>query len=149
MIRVIALCVLVTLLCPCSLAIAKEPGPGPDARTSLLIAEAHHFRAMCGDSLWPGWSAARIPILVIEEDREYAIDFPKPLPHFDPIGVDSILHMKIQAEKRTHDGGLCAALDVEGIQAVVAGSPEETGFEGARWVLRIDHDMFHVFHTLV
>jgi hypothetical protein len=146
-IRSIVSCMLLTSLCNCPGAIAKEVPGGPDAGTSILIAEAQHLRAICGDSLWPGWSTIRIPILLISEDCEYAIDFPTPLPHFTLLGADSVLHVKIQTGRRTHDKDLCAALDVEGIQAVVAGSPEETGFEGARWVLRIVHEMFHVFQN--
>jgi hypothetical protein len=131
-----------------SWSFANESRSPLDIHIAILIAEAQHLRANCGDTVWPGWSPEKIPILLVTEDYEYAIDFPKPLKEFTPIGADSVLHVMLQKGRRTHNKDLCAAFDVEGVQSVVVGSPEEAGFDGARWVLRVIHEMFHVFQNV-
>jgi hypothetical protein len=116
-----------------------------DTKEAVLVAEAQHLCKQCGDMVWPGLSSERAPILLVSGEYEYAIGFPEHFADFIDIGDDTIANARVQLGNRTHEKNLCAAFDVSGVHAVVVGSPEETGFDGAQWILKVVHEMFHVF----
>ena len=116
-------------------------------RDAALIAEAYHLRHSLADKLWPGWSEITVPFLYITADYEYAIDFRKPLSGFLPLGKDALILRPVQVRKRTLPPNLAASFPIEGISAVVIGTPETLEKSPGGWVLTSGHEMFHVLQA--
>jgi len=111
-----------------------------------LIAEAYHLQKSLGGRLWMGWAETQIPILYVTRDFEYALGFPENAKGFQSLNSNDILPgVKIQVRQRVLEPTLAAARDVDGVNAVVIGSPANLGKSPSRWVLIAVHEMFHVW----
>ncbi len=52
------------------------------------VAEAFHLRSTFGDSLWPGWAAAAIPVVLYNRDRAFLIGISNPEPGWRTVPQD-------------------------------------------------------------
>jgi len=73
--------------------------------------------------------------------------FPKELKGFAQIGMQPRLRTLVQARRRSFPLNISATLDIEGIAAVVFGTPTATGKNPVRWQLTVQHEIFHVFQA--
>ncbi len=129
-----------------ALAAASEsavPVPG-----SVLIAEAFHLVETLGDGVWPGFARTNAPVLYVVGEREYAIGFPRPLSGFEAMAGTTVAGRSVQVAPRTHAPDLGAGSEVQGVPAVVIGTPEANGWSPTQWALKASHEMFHVFQGL-
>lgn len=118
-----------------------------DGANATLLAEAMYLRKTFGDKIWPGFGGSVIPIVVITEKNEFAINFPKKLERFASIGIDPILGTEIQVGERLHSTNLVASFQLQGIDAVVIGAPALIERNGAKWIITVIHESFHVFQS--
>ncbi|MFN2532508.1 MAG: TlpA disulfide reductase family protein [Pyrinomonadaceae bacterium] len=123
---------------------AQQPAsaqlPGPDA---VRIAEAFNLWRSLGEKIWPGWTKVSMPLLYITADYEYAIGFPKTMAGFRPLEQSSF-DKTVQVRQRVLDPNLSASFPIDGIQAVVIGTPAALEKSSAEWTLTASHEMFHV-----
>jgi hypothetical protein len=117
------------------------------AREKVLIAEAYSLWSAVADEIWPGASALKAPFVYVGEHHEYAIGFPGALMGFRQAGDSLPDQRSIQVRKRTLDRDLSASFPLEGIPAVVMGSPKALGKSLGNWVITAGHEMFHVFQA--
>jgi hypothetical protein len=114
---------------------------------AAAIEELYHLWSAEADSVWIGASKTKIPVLYIKSDTEYAIGFPEKVLGFVPVSGPSELHRSVQARPRILATDLSASFPVEGVAAVVIGSPELLKKSPEDWVLVAAHEMFHVFQA--
>jgi hypothetical protein len=119
------------------------PAPGP-----ALIAEALHLVETLGDGAWPGFGRTNAPVLYIAGEHEYAVGFPRPLEGFEAVAGAMIAGRSVQEARRAHEPNLAAAFPVQGVDAVVIGTPDALGWSSTQWTLKASHEMFHVFQHL-
>jgi hypothetical protein len=112
-----------------------------------LINETFHFQKTLGNQFWTGWSELKIPIIYITKDYEYAVNFQKKLTGFESVSSHHFPDKNVQSRKRTFDPKAEASFDIEGINAVVMGSPANIGKSSSQWVITAAHEMFHVYQT--
>ena len=111
---------------------------------AILIAEAYNLWKSLGDRIWTGWTAVPMPLLYVTHEYEYAIGFPKPLAGFRPLDRSALINQTIQTRKRVLDLDLSASFPIDGVHAVVIGTPAALEKSPGEWVLTATHEMFHV-----
>ena len=122
---------------------AGQPSALPE-RDALVIAEALHLWQSAGERCWSGWTRIAMPIIYVKADHEYAIGFPMELKDATALGRDPVLGRAVQVRPRTQSPTSAASFDVEGIHAVVIGTPESLQWTPTHWVIKAVHEMFHV-----
>jgi len=113
------------------------------AQDAVRIAEAFNLLRSLGEKIWPGWTEVSMPLLYITPDYEYAIGFPKTMAGFLSLEQGSF-DKAIQVRKRVLDAGLSASFPIEGVPAVVIGTPAALEKSSGEWALTATHEMFHV-----
>lgn len=111
---------------------------------AVRIAEAYNLWKSLGERIWAGWTDVPMPLLYITPDYEYAVGFPKALAGFRPLEQSLLVNQLIQTRKRVLDQNLSASYPIEGVQAVVIGTPAALEKSSGEWVLTATHEMFHV-----
>jgi hypothetical protein len=125
----------------------SQPPAGLSSQDVAVIAEVSNLWSTNAESIWPGASKIRIPILYIKADAEYAIAFPKDLPGFRSIQAPEGFLGVVQVGSRTLATDLSASFPIEGVPAVVIGSPQLINKGVEEWVITAAHEMFHVFQA--
>jgi peroxiredoxin len=124
---------------------AQQPAsPQLSRQDAVRIVEAYNLWKSLGGEIWAGWTAVPMPLLYITPDYEYAIDFPKSLTGFRPLESSLLVNRSIQMRKRVLDQNLSASFPVEGVQAVIIGTPTALEKSSGEWTLTAAHEMFHV-----
>lgn len=114
----------------------------------IRLAEAHRLIAAVGDSVWPGWSAAPMAMLLVTPEREFLLWHPKPTSDFERAGYDSLLGSDVYTRARRFPPTLLATFPaVGGVPTIVAGTAEGTGRRSTAWVLTMAHEHFHQWQT--
>ena len=111
---------------------------------AVRISEAYNLWKTVGARIWPGWTEVAMPLLYITTDYEYAIGFPKALTGFRPLEQSPSKNRSIQVRERILDASLSASFPIEGVQAVVIGTPAALEKSSSEWTLATTHEMFHV-----
>jgi hypothetical protein len=122
---------------------------GPDPVDVLRIAEAYRLTEAVQDSVWPGgWGATPFPLLLVTEQREFLVAFPRTPSGFQEGQYLARLRTRILERPRQLQPNLLATFPAFGPPSViVVGQPEATGKNSATWVLTILHERFHQFQT--
>jgi hypothetical protein len=122
---------------------------GPDSVDVLRIREAFRLTAAAQDSVWPdGWGAVPFPLLLVTEEREFLVAFPRTPSGFDEGHYLATLGTRISERPRQWQPDLLATFPAFGPPSViVVGRPEATHKNSATWVLTIVHERFHQFQT--
>ena len=126
------------------LAQTSNVAPALSREDSIRIAEVYNLWKSVGDSIWPGWTKVPVPMLYITSDYEYAIGFPKSLTGFQPHEQSPLINQPVQTRKRVLDPTLSASYPIDGVNAVVIGTPAALEKSSGEWVLTVTHEMFHV-----
>lgn len=110
----------------------------------LRLAEAFRLAREVGDEIWPGWSQAPFPVLLVLAEHEVLLrDAPCP-PDFTALGRDPRLERELCRRPRTAAPNLRATYPaVGGIPTAVVGTAEGTGLGSTEWVLMLLHEHFH------
>jgi peroxiredoxin len=111
---------------------------------TVRIAEAYNLWKSLGERIWPGWTDVAMPLLYITPDYEYAIGFPKAMVGFRSLDQSPFANRSIQVRKRILDPNLAASFPIEGIHAIVIGTPKALEKSSSEWTLTAAHEMFHV-----
>lgn len=110
----------------------------------IRIAEGRRIAGTVGDKLWPGWSEAPFPVLLVTKEKEFLIGHPRPGEDFAPVAYDSLLEGNVFVRARVYDMGLLATFPLRGVPTVVIGQPKNTdASHSTRWVLTLLHEHFH------
>src|SRR5687768_13107893 len=127
--------------------VAALPQPIPHA-DRVRLAEARRMIGTFGDSLWQGWSAAPMALILITPQHEYLLWHPRPSGGFQRIGYDSLLATEVHARARQFPPTLAATFPaVGGVPTIVIGTAEGTGMRSTKWVLTVAHEHFHQWQT--
>jgi peroxiredoxin len=122
----------------------QRASPQLSRQDAIRIAEAYHLWKSLGERIWAGWTDVPMPLLYITTDYEYAIGFPKSLAGFQPLERSSLINESIQLRRRILDPNLSASFPIDGIHAVVIGTPAALEKSSGEWTLTVTHEMFHV-----
>lgn len=139
----IALLIFSSVTC-CLAQTSSAASPELSRQDAIRIAEAYHLWKSLGEKVWAGSTDVAMPFLYITPDYEYAIGFPKSLAGFQPLERSSLINEPIQSRHRIFDPGLSASFPIEGINAVVMGTPAALEKSSGEWTLVAIHEMFHV-----
>lgn len=125
-----------------------RPAQGPPPRLAeddrIRLAETRRVAAIIQDSVWPGWSQAPFPVLLVTDSLEFLLWHPRPDPDFRSIGHDSLLASEVFARPRSQPTNLLATFPaVGGVPTIVVGQPARTGKNSTAWVLTLLHEHFH------
>jgi hypothetical protein len=122
---------------------------GPDSADVLRIREAFRLTAAVQDSVWPdGWGAVPFPLLLVTEEREFLVAFPRTPPGFDEGHYLAPLGARILERPRQLQPDLLATFPAfVPPSVIVVGRPETTRKNSATWALTIVHERFHQFQT--
>src|SRR6266567_2600183 len=121
--------------------------PLPD-QAAVLIEAAYRTWTQLGFQVWPGWTGTPVPFIYVDADWEYGVHFPKLLKGSVQQGTQPRLRAPVQVRRRTFSPDVSATMDVEGVEAVVFGTPTATQKSPARWELTVQHEIFHVFQDV-
>ena len=99
------------------------------------------------ESIWPGASKIRIPILYIKPTPNMPLLSPRTCPAFEASRRPKGFLVSLQVGSRTLATDLSASFPIEGVPAVVIGSPQLINKGVEEWVITAAHEMFHVFQA--
>jgi hypothetical protein len=118
--------------------LAQAPTPLPAADASR-VAEFYRLAGEIQDRVWPGWSKAPAPLLLVTADTEYLTHFPTPPKDFQKVGDD------VYARPRQFPTDLQATFPAFGFPPVVViGQPKSTASQTSTpWVIVVMHEHFH------
>jgi peroxiredoxin len=116
------------------------------ARDAAVISEAYHLWQTLGEEVWPGWTEARMPMVYVTDEREFAIGFAA-VPEGFAETSQRIAERGVAARDRHLETTLAASYDFQGIPAVVIGKPANLELSPVQWSLKAAHEMFHVLST--
>ena len=139
----VTICIILTLAITPSLYSQQAPLLG--SRDLAVIGEAYNLRTSLADSAWFGWGKGDMPIVYIKGDWEYAIAFPTSLNDAADSAFYPEIGRSVQVRPRTLSPHLAAAFGFEGVNSVVIGTPESLEWDPNRWVIKANHEMFHVY----
>lgn len=116
-------------------AAAQELPP----RDAVLIAEFYRLAVQIQDQIWPGWSAAESPLLLVTQDTEFLTHHAAPPTDFKKIAGD------FNARPRQFDPHLLATFPPFGPPAVIViGEPQNTEAKTSTpWLIIVMHEHFH------
>lgn len=143
--RLAVVCCLLSVM-PIADGAPSNSGPNLPPDDRALIAEAYSLWSAVADDIWPGASRVKSPFVYVSKQHEYAIGFPRLLDGFRPNG-DTLLGQSIQVRERSLAVDLSASFPLQGVPAVMMGSPEALGKSVASWIITAGHEMFHVFQA--
>lgn len=112
-----------------------------------LITEAFNLWKQLGEKIWAGWTKIPMPLLYITDEWEYAIGFPKAMQSFQPLKHNTELTWDIQTRGRVLSPELSASFDIQGVNAVVIGTPYALKKSPGAWAITAAHEMFHVLQS--
>jgi len=132
------------LLIPISPLVAAAE---PVTDDMIRLAEAARLtRNVVADTVWPGWSETPFPVLLVAEEKEYLIDFPRTPDGFSSEGYSSLLATDVLSRPRQYDPALLASFPAFGLPStVVIGRAGPTGKRSTDWVLTVLHEHFHQY----
>ena len=136
------ICLVLTLSGHAGNAATSHP-PVPDAQL-MLLEEAFHLTATLGEKVWPGFSGAGAPVLLVVDEVEYLLGVEKPPRGFELQPGREFLGVPVHARDRVLPGNLLATFPAVGFNVIVVGTPEATDRNPAHWVLTLAHEMFHI-----
>jgi hypothetical protein len=110
----------------------------------IRLGEAFRLASQLGDKVWPGWSLAPFPVILVTPDREYLLNYPKPPAEWTDAGYDSFLATHVFTRPRVFQTGFLATFPVFGTTpTIVIGEAENTNQKSTSWVLILLHEHFH------
>lgn len=122
---------------------------GPDPVDLVRIKEAFRLTQAIQDSVWPGgWGAVPFPLLLVTEEREFLVAFPRTPSGFEEGQYLGSLGTRILERPRQLQPNLLATFPAFGPPSViVVGQPKATRKNATTWVLTIVHERFHQFQS--
>ncbi len=113
----------------------------PSADDAVRIAEFYRLAAQVQDRVWPGWSKAPAPLLLVTTDTEFLTHQPQPPKEFQKLGDD------LYARPRQFPTNLLATFPAFGPPAaIVVGEPRNTQAKTSTpWLIVLMHEHFHQF----
>ena len=126
-------------------SLAQKPSINDTDRTRL--AEAFRLADAVSDKVWPGWSKAPFPVILVTTDYEFLIRHPRPSDDFVSLGEDRLLGSEVFYRKRQFPTNFLATFPaVGGISTIVVGQAENTAAKtSGSWVVTLLHEHFHQF----
>ncbi len=118
------------------LAQAPKPLPAADA---VRIAEFYRLADQYQDKLWPAWSKAPAPLLLVTSDTEYLTHFETPPKDFQKLADD------LYARPRQFAANMQATFPAFGFPPVIViGEPANTQSKTSTpWLFVVMHEHFH------
>ena len=111
-------------------------------RIKASISLSNHF----GEEIWPGITDVPFVVLLVTDSIEFLINHPYPSADFMISEDDSLLKTKIYYRKKQYSKTFLATFPaVNGVNCIVAGTPENTGKNSTDWIITLLHEHFHQY----
>ena len=112
----------------------------------IRIREAINISNRFGDSIWQGINKTPFVVLLLTDSVEFLINHPYPTDDLKLSEQDEILKTKILYRKRQFSKTFLATFPaINGVNCIVAGTPENTGKSTTDWIITLLHEHFHQY----
>lgn len=112
----------------------------------IRIREAINISNLVGDKIWAGINEVPFVLILVTDSIEYLINHPYPSDDFKLSENDSLLNSKIFYRPRQFPVSFLATFPaVNGVNCIVAGTPENTNKKSTDWTVTLLHEHFHQF----
>ena len=131
------------VICLALLAVpAVAAGVAPEHLVRL--AESFRIAEVLGPRVWPGFTAADAPILLIDGEREYLLNNDGAAAGFTAT-AQTFRGRAVLERPRVFPPGLQASFPLVDRATVVIGTPDGTHTAPAVWTIVVLHELFHVY----
>ena len=134
---------MIAMLLAASTSVAAPPQIDPADLARLD--DAFRIAGTFGPRVWPGFTAAGAPVILIRGDFEYLLNCDTGTPGFALLPSQRFRGKPVFVRPRTLPPNLLASFPAIGRDTVVVGTPEATQRTPAYWTLTICHELFHVY----
>jgi hypothetical protein len=110
----------------------------------VRLAESFRMAEVLGTRVWPGFTAADSPVILVDGEREYLLNSSDRPEGFAPT-AQIFRGRTVYARPRVFPPGLQASFPAIGRPVVVIGTPEGTDTKPAIWTIVVLHELFHVY----
>ena len=136
---------IIMILAAISTAIGQS-SPQMRKKDKIMIKEAINISNYFGEEIWPGINDVPFVVLLVTDSIEFLINHPYPSADFKISEEDRILKTKIYYRKKQYSKTFLATFPaVNGINCIVAGTPENTGKNSTDWIMTLLHEHFHQY----
>jgi hypothetical protein len=111
----------------------------------VRILEARRLVREYGDSIWTGWSAEDVPVLLVDEAYEFLIGHPSPPQDWRPLEFNEALKGEVYGRDRVFGRDARHALRIGGVPCVVIGKPFWMRKNSTGWVLALMSSYFEIY----
>jgi hypothetical protein len=118
---------------------AKTASQSLSASDAVRIEEFYRLATQIQEKVWPGWSSAPAPLLLVTKETEFLTRYPNPPKEFKKVGDD------LYARPRQFPLALLATFPAFGPPSVIViGEPENTEAKTSTpWLFVVMHEHFH------
>ena len=112
----------------------------------IRIKAAINISNRFGEAIWPGIKDVPFVVLLVTDSTEFLINHPNPSADFKISEEDNLLKTKIYSRQRQYSKTFLATFPaVNGMNCIVAGTPENTGKNSTDWIITLLHEHFHQY----
>lgn len=143
----VTLILVAAALVPAAPARAAVPTEALAEEQLLLVREASRIVDKFGDELWDGWSRTPKPTLLIDDEREYLLNFPPEtrLPSGFTPTQQQFMGRLIYSRPVELAATLRTAFPIEGLPTAIVGVWQPNIETPTEWVITLLEQWFHVF----
>ncbi|HET7225838.1 MAG TPA: hypothetical protein VFK69_09005 [Candidatus Eisenbacteria bacterium] len=126
--------------------VAADSIPRIPERDRVRLAEVFRLADAVQDQVWPGWSAAPFPVLLVTPQWEFLVRQPHPDAGFRDGGEDARLGSRVFYRPRQFPLEFAATFPaVAGVSTIVIGEAEHMrpAQNSVRWMLTVMHEHLH------
>ncbi len=128
------------------LPVLTQDKPSMRIEDKIRIREAMNISEQFGDRIWEGFSKAPFALILVTDSVEFLINHPNPTRDFTFLSDDSILQTKVYFRMTQFSKQFLATFPaVDGLNCIVAGTPENTDRRSTNWTITILHEHFHQY----
>jgi len=122
----------------------ETPPPDLNKTAMIMIKETYNLINQGGDKIWKDWSKTKFPILLIDQDHLFLVNFPQPPSDFLEYKEADPDLGKIYYKKGTLSPQIRASFLFNN-QPVAAIGIQQSGFSVINWVGTLVQEMFHAY----
>lgn len=112
----------------------------------IRIREAVNISEQVGDKIWNGINDVPFVVLLVTDSVEFLVNHPYPSDEFKLSEEDTVLNTTILYRSRHFpDWYLATFPAVNGVNCIVAGTPEKTNKNSTNWIITLLHEHFHQY----
>ena len=138
--------IFLAVLCLLYISLRASDVPAMRLNDKLRIREAKKISDLYADKICKGFANTSFAFILITDSTEFLLFHNNPSNDFTFGWQDSLLNTPVYYRKRQFARHFLATFPaVNGVNCIVAGTPENTSLHSTAWIITVLHEHFHQY----